>query len=68
MTSQMHECNEIVFHHFSYLSWTPPQYFHLPLLLNTDGSKLSKRKSGEAVTVEYFNRSVLLDIFKVKNM
>lgn len=26
------------------LGWTPPQYGHLPLILNPDGSKLSKRQ------------------------
>lgn len=26
------------------LGWTPPQYGHLPLILNQDGSKLSKRQ------------------------
>jgi len=27
------------------LGWTPPQYGHLPLILNPDGSKLSKRQN-----------------------
>uniref|UniRef100_A0A8C1V030 Nondiscriminating glutamyl-tRNA synthetase EARS2, mitochondrial n=2 Tax=Cyprinus carpio TaxID=7962 RepID=A0A8C1V030_CYPCA len=29
---------------FRALGWTPPAYAHLPLLLNRDGSKLSKRQ------------------------
>lgn len=29
---------------FRALNWTPPIYAHLPLLLNRDGSKLSKRQ------------------------
>ncbi|KAI9501221.1 glutamyl-tRNA synthetase [Coemansia spiralis] len=28
---------------FKALGWAPPQYAHLPLLMNSDGSKLSKR-------------------------
>ena len=26
--------------------WDPPQFMHLPLLINSDGSKLSKRQVG----------------------
>ncbi len=38
-------------HHFIYESfgWTPPVYAHLPLLLNADRSKLSKRQRDVAV-------------------
>nr|XP_006814856.1 PREDICTED: probable glutamate--tRNA ligase, mitochondrial-like [Saccoglossus kowalevskii] len=32
--------------------WTPPIFAHLPLLLNKDGSKLSKRQND--ITVEHF--------------
>jgi len=31
------------------LSWTPPQFFHLPLIRNPDRSKLSKRKNPTSV-------------------
>lgn len=30
---------------FEYFGWTPPRYAHLPLLLNQDRSKLSKRQN-----------------------
>lgn len=29
--------------------WEPPQFFHMPLLLNPDGSKLSKRKNPTSI-------------------
>lgn len=32
--------------------WTPPKYAHLPLLVNSDRTKLSKRQ--ESIGVEYF--------------
>lgn len=35
---------------FQYLGWKPPRYAHVPLLLNKDKSKLSKRQN--AVSVE----------------
>lgn len=35
---------------FRYFGWTPPRYAHVPLLLNKDKSKLSKRQN--AVSVE----------------
>lgn len=31
------------FHIFRAFQWDPPKYAHLPVLLNEDGSKLSKR-------------------------
>ncbi|MDD4319603.1 MAG: glutamate--tRNA ligase [Candidatus Peribacteraceae bacterium] len=33
---------------FEYLGWPPPKYAHVPLLLNKDRSKLSKRQSAVA--------------------
>ena len=36
---------------FEALGGNPPQFAHLPLLLGPDGSKLSKRKHGPAVSV-----------------
>ncbi len=35
---------------FKFLGWTPPQYAHMPLILNPDRTKLSKRKNSVAVT------------------
>ncbi len=37
---------------YKYLDWQPPQFAHLPLLLNPDRSKLSKR-SGDVAVEEY---------------
>jgi glutamyl-tRNA synthetase len=34
------------------MGWTPPCFAHLPLLLNADGSKLSKRKGAQEI-MEY---------------
>jgi glutamyl/glutaminyl-tRNA synthetase len=34
---------------YQYLGWTPPQYAHLPLLVNQDKSKLSKRQNDASV-------------------
>ncbi|MDH4121427.1 MAG: glutamate--tRNA ligase [Deltaproteobacteria bacterium] len=34
---------------YRYLGWEPPQYAHLPLLLNDDRSKMSKRKGDVSV-------------------
>ena len=36
------------------LGYEPPRFAHLPLLLNSDGSKLSKRHGD--VSVEYFRQ------------
>jgi glutamyl-tRNA synthetase len=33
-----------IFFFFRAFGWQPPIYAHLPLILNTDGSKLSKRQ------------------------
>ena len=35
--------------------WDPPEYMHLPLLLNTDGTKMSKRRN--PTSIEYYRRS-----------
>ena len=39
-------------------SWEPPQFIHLPLLLNPDKSKLSKRQSDVAVE-DYLKMGIL---------
>ncbi len=38
--------------------WTPPEFFHLPLLRNPDKSKLSKRKN--PVSMLYYQRAGIL--------
>ncbi len=40
------------------LRWTPPAYAHLPLLLNRDGSKLSKRQGD--ISVQRFRQQGVL--------
>ncbi len=40
--------------------WTPPQYAHLPLLLNADHSKLSKRQ-GDVAVEDYLAKGYLPD-------
>nr|XP_033818847.1 probable glutamate--tRNA ligase, mitochondrial [Geotrypetes seraphini] len=40
------------------LEWTPPQFAHLPLLLNKDGSKLSKRQ-GDTLVEHFAKRGYL---------
>jgi len=35
---------------FKALGHTPPQYAHIPLILNKDGSKMSKRDAGASIT------------------
>ncbi|CCL98936.1 uncharacterized protein FIBRA_00943 [Fibroporia radiculosa] len=40
---------------YASLSLTPPQFAHLPLLLNLDGSKMSKRK-GDVQVMDYKRR------------
>ncbi|KAI8053682.1 glutamyl-tRNA synthetase [Gilbertella persicaria] len=40
------------------LDWQPPQFAHLPLLLNPDGSKLSKR-SGDVHVEQYIAKGYL---------
>lgn len=45
-------------HDYRGFGWTPPQFAHLPLLLNSDGTKLSKRQGD--VTVAYYRSSHIL--------
>ncbi len=35
--------------------WEPPEYIHMPLLLNPDGTKMSKRRN--PTSVEYYRRA-----------
>ncbi len=35
--------------------WDPPEYMHLPLLLNPDGTKMSKRRN--PTSIEYYRRA-----------
>ena len=39
---------------YKYFGWEPPEHTHLPLLLNPDGSRMSKRKN--PTSVEYYRR------------
>jgi glutamyl-tRNA synthetase len=43
---------------YGMLSWTPPIFAHLPLLLNADKSKLSKRQ-GDVAVEEYLKKGYL---------
>lgn len=43
---------------YRYFGWTPPQFAHLPLLLNADKSKLSKRQ-GDVAVEDYRRRGYL---------
>lgn len=40
---------------YEWLGWQPPRYAHLPLLLNPDGTKMSKRRN--PTSVEYYRRA-----------
>lgn len=40
---------------YEWFGWTAPQHAHLPLLLNPDGSKMSKRRN--PTSVEYYRRA-----------
>lgn len=42
------------------LGWDPPIYGHLPLILNTDGSKLSKRQND--VKIESFRKQSIFPL------
>ncbi|MDD5087376.1 MAG: glutamate--tRNA ligase [bacterium] len=43
---------------YEFFGWTPPRYAHLPLLLNPDRSKMSKR-SGDVAVEDYRRRGIL---------
>ncbi|PIU08284.1 MAG: glutamate--tRNA ligase [Candidatus Moranbacteria bacterium CG_4_8_14_3_um_filter_34_16] len=43
---------------YRYFGWTPPQFAHLPLLLNADKSKLSKRQ-GDVAVEDYLKKGYL---------
>lgn len=43
---------------YEFFGWTPPQFAHLPLLLNPDRSKMSKR-SGDVAVEDYRRRGIL---------
>ena len=40
---------------YEYFGWEPPVYVHLPLLLNPDGSKMSKRRN--PTSIDYYRRA-----------
>jgi len=42
------------------LQWTPPKFYHLPLLLNPDKSKLSKRQ-GDVTVEDFLNNGYMKD-------
>jgi glutamyl-tRNA synthetase len=43
---------------YEYFGWEPPQWVHLPLLLNPDKSKMSKRK-GDVIVEDYVKKGYL---------
>lgn len=43
---------------YKYLGWEPPRFAHLPLLLNADRSKLSKRQ-GDVAVEDYIKKGYL---------
>jgi len=43
---------------YKYFGWEPPKFAHLPLLLNTDKSKLSKRQ-GDVAVEDYVKKGYL---------
>lgn len=43
------------FHLYQSLGWKPPQFYHVPLLMNMDGKKLSKRH-GDVFVEDYIKR------------
>ncbi len=46
---------------FESFGWTPPKYAHLPLLLNADRSKLSKRQ-GDVAVEDYLAKGYLPEV------
>ena len=42
-------------------NWDPPNFIHLPLILNTDKSKLSKRQ-GDVNVDDFLNKGYLQDV------
>lgn len=44
---------------FNAFGATPPTYAHIPLILNPDGSKMSKRDEGSAIEHSYMNAGYL---------
>lgn len=40
---------------YGFFGWEPPEHVHLPLLLNPDGSKMSKRRN--PTSIEYYRRA-----------
>ena len=40
---------------YGFFGWEPPAHVHLPLLLNPDGSKMSKRRN--PTSIEYYRRA-----------
>lgn len=45
---------------YEYFGWNPPQWAHLPLLLNSDKSKMSKRK-GDVAVEDYIKKGYLAE-------
>lgn len=45
-------CPTLMISTFRAFNWVPPKFAHLPLLMNADGTKLSKRNSN--MTVEAY--------------
>lgn len=46
---------------FNAFGATPPLYAHIPLILNSDSSKMSKRDAGSAIEHSYINEGFLPD-------
>lgn len=46
---------------FNAFGATPPTYLHIPLILNPDGTKMSKRDEGSAIEHSYMNAGYLPD-------
>lgn len=46
---------------YASLGITPPRFAHLPLLLNPDGSKMSKRK-GDVDVMEFMVSSIIIGL------